>query len=87
MATARVIRTGTTQTVELPEGVRLTAEVVEVTQDGDNVVLHPVIRAARKATMAEMLDAMAALGELIGDAPEDLPPEDRPGLFDLFQDD
>ena len=30
--------------------------------------------------MAEMLDAMAALGELIGDAPEDLPPEDRPGL-------
>ncbi len=80
MATARVIRTGTTQTVELPEGVRLTTEIVEVTQDGEDVVLHPVVRAARKATMAELLDAMAALGELIGDAPEDLPPEDRPGL-------
>ncbi|MDB5643314.1 MAG: AbrB/MazE/SpoVT family DNA-binding protein [Hyphomicrobiales bacterium] len=80
MATARVIRTGTKQMVELPEGVRLSAEIVEVRQDGDDVVLHPVIRPARKATMAEMLDAMAALGELIGDAPEDLPPEDRPGL-------
>jgi virulence-associated protein VagC len=80
MATARVIRTGKTQTVELPADVRLDADVVEVTQTGEDVVLHPVNRAIRKASIEEMLDAMAALGELIGEAPEDLPPEDRLGL-------
>jgi virulence-associated protein VagC len=80
MATARVIRTGTTQIVELPADVRLDSDVVEVTQTGGDVLLHPVIRPARKASVQEMLDAMAALGELIGEAPEDLPPEDRPGL-------
>ena len=80
MATARVIRKGSTQLVELPEGVRLETDMVEVLQNGDDVVLHPVIRPARKATMQEMLDSMAALGELIGEAPEDPPPEDRPGL-------
>ena len=80
MATARVIQTGKRQLVELPEDVRLASDLVEVSQAGDDVLLHPVIRPARKASIAEMLDAMAALGELIGEAPEDPPPEDRPGL-------
>lgn len=80
MTIARVIQTGKTQTVELPEDVRLDTDVVEVTQSGGDILLHPVTGPARKATIEDMLDALAALGELIGDVPEDPPPQERPDL-------
>ncbi len=80
MTIARIIRSGKTQTIELPEGVRLEGDIVEVTQAGGDVVLRPLAGPARKASISEMLDAMAALGQLIGEVPEDPPPQERQGL-------
>ena len=82
MATARVIRTGTTQTVELPEGVRLNGEIVEEAVGGKTPSMS-----SSETNWEKLLDAIVELGELIGEVPDDPPPEDRPGLFDLFQDD
>jgi virulence-associated protein VagC len=82
MATARVIRTGTTQTVELPEGVRLNGDQVEVVQRGDEVVLRDPtsLKPGAQTDWERLFDALAELGELIGEPPDDPPPEDRPGL-------
>ncbi|MDB5544586.1 MAG: hypothetical protein JWO64_1735, partial [Hyphomicrobiales bacterium] len=73
MVTARVIRTGKTQIVELPEGVRLNGEQVEVVQRGEEVVLREAAPSAlgKETDWAKLFDALAELGEVIGEPPED----------------
>ena len=82
MNVARVIKTGKTQTVELPENVHLSTERVEVVQREGEVVLREVKGPApgQETDWAKVYDALVEIGEAIGEAPDDPPPEDRPGL-------
>jgi virulence-associated protein VagC len=82
MTIARVIRTGKTQTVELPENVHLSGERVEVVQRHNEVVLREIKGPApgQETDWGKVYDALVELGEAIGEAPDDPPPEDRPGL-------
>lgn len=82
MATARVIRTGKTQIVELPEDVRLKGELVDIIQRDNEIVLRDAASPlpGRETDWKRLFDCLADLAELIGDVPEDPPPEDRPGL-------
>ncbi len=83
MATARVIQTGSGQTIHLPSDVHLRADLVEVVQKaGDIVELRPAKLPQSEENALALLDLIIELGELIEEAPEDPPAEDRPGLCD-----
>ena len=82
MTIARVIQTGKTQTVELPEDVRLSGERVEVLQHNNEIILREVKgpMPGQETDWAKLFEALADLGEAITEVPDDPPPEDRPDL-------
>jgi virulence-associated protein VagC len=82
MTIARVIQTGKTQTVELPEDVRLSGERVEVLQHNNEIILREVkgLAPGQETDWAKLFEALADLGEAITEVPDDPPPEDRPDL-------
>ena len=82
---ARVFQSGNSQAVRLPKEFRLDVETVEITREGDALILRPHVRdpepwsslkAAVRRGVSE--DFMAAGRE----QPED---QTRPGLEDLFR--
>ncbi len=78
MATARVFKSGNSQAVRLPKEFRVEAEELEIFRRGDELVLREP--RSRPKTGAELFEALARLGDLIGDEPDDPPPEEREGL-------
>jgi antitoxin VapB len=59
MATARVFRSGNSQAVRLPKQFRLTATEVEISRNGDEIVLR------------EKRGAMVRAFEILANLPED----------------
>lgn len=82
MPIARVVQNGKRQSLDLPDGVRLHNREVEVVRRGDELVVRDPLgpRPGAHTDWARVYDLMVELGELIGEAPEDPPPEERPGL-------
>ena len=84
MATARVFMTGRSQAVRLPKEYRFACDEVEISRQGDAIVLRPV----KSSAWVNLLEAMEGFDE---ERFEDLFPhgrkqpaeQDRPGLDDL----
>lgn len=74
MAMAFVSRTGGGLVVQLPDEITLREGEVEVTQDGDDVVLKP--KAAR-GDMARLLDALDAIPIEVFDTAGEIRRRDR----------
>jgi len=74
MAVAKVFKSGNSQAVRLPKEFRLDVEEVEISRQGEGLLLVP----AEKPYGLRLLELMEELGELI-EAPEDLPPQERSG--------
>ena len=77
MAIARVEHTAEGCIIHLPEGFELRAEEVEVVVQGREIILR---EKHYRTDCVRPFDALAELGELLGEEPEDPPPEEREGL-------
>ena len=83
---AKVFMSGRSQAVRLPKKYRFDCAEVEVTRQGDAVVLRP----RRSEAWAHVLAALeglddAAFDDLLGRGREQPPPQDRPELDRLFE--
>ncbi|MDO3436423.1 type II toxin-antitoxin system VapB family antitoxin [Rhizobium sp. CBN3] len=82
---ARVFQSGNSQAVRLPKEFRFDVEQVEVTREGDAVILRPRVdsrvrwASLRNALERGLSDDFMAQGR---EQPED---QERPGLQDLFK--
>ncbi len=65
MATARVFRSGNSQAVRLPKQFRVNTKEVEISRNGDAIVLR------------EKRGAMVRAFDLLADLPEDFAPRPR----------
>ena len=72
MTIARVIRSGKTQTVELPEDVHLSGERVEVVRRDHEIVLREIKGPApgQETDWPKLFEALADLGEAITEVPD-----------------
>ena len=85
MTTAKVFMSGRSQAVRLPKEFRFDCDEVEISREGDAVVLRPVkaqpwqnLKAALEAFDEDRFLDMFPKGR------EQPGPQDRPGLDDLF---
>ena len=58
MATGKIFMSGNSQAVRLPKEFRLDADEVEITRDGDKLILDP-----KRKSMAEFLELLYSLPE------------------------
>jgi antitoxin VapB len=83
---AKVFMSGRSQAVRLPKAYRFDCAEVEVTREGDAVVLRPR-RAEPWADLVAALEALDAngFGEAFAAGREQPPQQERPGLDELFR--
>ena len=74
-ALAKVFKSGNSQAVRLPKEFRLDVDEVEVTRQGDGLLLTP----AATPYGLRLLELMEALGDAM-EVPEELPQQKRRGL-------
>ena len=77
MAIARVEQTAEGCIIHLPEGFELHSDEVEVIVQDREIILR---EKHYRTDWVRLFDALAELGELLGEEPEDPPPEEREGL-------
>lgn len=82
---ARVFQSGNSQAVRLPKEFRFSVDRVEVTQEGDALILRPHVD--QKEPWASMKQALRRSGgDDFGAGGRDQPaPQDRPGLDTVFE--
>ena len=86
MGTAKLFWTGRSQAVRLPKEFRFEGKEVNIRRQGDTVVLEPVAKDYSKdwAWLDELIER--ADGQFLTDVEiDDPPPQERPGLDDLFK--
>ena len=71
---AKVFKSGNSQAVRIPKEMRLDAPEVEITRDGEKLVLSPVTK-CYGMRLVEILEELSDL-----ELPDDPPPQERPGL-------
>lgn len=74
MAVGKVFMSGNSQAVRLPKQFRLATDEVEITQDGERLILDP-----KKKDMSRLVELLEELSDLI-EVPPDLPVQQRDGL-------
>lgn len=73
MAVAKVFRSGNSQAVRLPKEFRLDVDEVDVSRDGDRLVLDP-----KPKTMNDFLELLYSLPEdMFVGLKDERPPQDR----------
>ena len=78
MSTAKVIQSGDHQVVELPPGIHLAGDIVEVRQTGDTVLLLPVPKPWK-----ELVNSLSQFSEDFMEQGRTQPPQRE--RADLFQ--
>lgn len=85
MATAKVFMSGRSQAVRLPKEFRFSCDEVEVSREGDAVVLRPVEARAWQNLLAALQGFdEAQFRDLFPSGREQPSPQTRPGVDDLF---
>ncbi len=81
----KVFLSGNSQAVRLPKDFRFKVSEVEITREGDALVLRPHL--AQKETWPSLKAALqrGVSGDFLADGREQGEAEDRPGLEDLFK--
>ena len=82
---ARVFQSGNSQAVRLPKEFRFDVDQVEVTREGDAVILRP--RADRSVRWASLHSALerGLSDDFMAEGREQPEEQERPGLQDLFK--
>ncbi|MGR4842609.1 antitoxin [Rhizobium sp. LARHSG275] len=82
---ARVFQSGNSQAVRLPKEFRFDVDQVEVTREGDAVILRP--RADRNMRWASLHSALerGLSDDFMAEGREQPEEQERPGLQDLFK--
>lgn len=82
---ARVFQSGNSQAVRLPKEFRFDVDQVEVTREGDAVILRP--RADRSVRWASLRSALerGLSDDFMADGREQPEDQERPDLQDLFK--
>ncbi|RUM22334.1 antitoxin [Rhizobium vallis] len=82
---ARVFQSGNSQAVRLPKEFRFDVDQVEVTREGDAVILRP--RADRSERWASLRSALerGLSDDFMADGREQPEDQERPDLQDLFK--
>ena len=75
MATAKVFKSGNSQAIRLPKEFRLNVKEVEITRQGDDIV----IRQPKKPTLIDAYNALRSMpDDFFAEGREDPPPEEVP---------
>lgn len=87
MTTVKIVRTGDTQLIELPEGYRFDSEEVTIRRDGDSVVLQQRSVSIPDGDWSWLDEVIGAFEQDFLDATEEDegPFEDRPERDNLFR--
>ena len=73
MAVAKVFNSGNSQAVRMPKEYRFSTETVEITRQGDGVLLTP-----KKPEMRRFLELLRELpDDMFSDIKDERPPEER----------
>jgi antitoxin VapB len=82
---ARVFRSGNSQAVRLPKEFRLDVDEVEVSREGDTIILRP--RDASPMPWASLLSAMerGVSDDFLSEGREQPSGQDRPDLDSIFE--
>ena len=76
MPTTKIDRSGTLQSVRLPDGFQFDVDEVEILRRGDEVILRK-----KRKTLSEAFDVLVSMPEdFFAEGRQDLPPEVRGGL-------
>ena len=76
MATAKLFMSGNSQAVCLPNEFRIEGEEVEISRDGDKLVLSP-----KRKTMSDFLELLYSLpDDMFENIKDARPPQQRDGL-------
>ena len=82
---ARVFQSGNSQAVRLPKEFRFDVDQVEVTREGDAVILRPgADRGVRWASLRSALERGLS-DDFLAEGREQPGDQERPGLQDLFK--
>jgi antitoxin VapB len=83
---AKVFRSGNSQAVRLPREFRFDVDQVEVTREGDAVILRPRVAHRRPwASLRAALDRGVSDDFMAQGREQPAEVEDRPGLGDVFE--
>ena len=81
---ARVFRTGNSQAVRLPKEFRFDVERVEITQEGDALILRPHVEASEAWPSLKAALARGMSDDFMSEGREQPDQQDRPGLDAVF---
>ncbi|MBZ9761729.1 antitoxin [Mesorhizobium sp. CA8] len=81
---ARVFQTGNSQAVRLPKEFRFNVERVEITQEGDALILRPHIETEEAWTSLKAALARGTSPDFMADGRQQPEEQDRPELDAVF---
>jgi antitoxin VapB len=82
---AKVFRSGNSQAVRLPKEFRFDVEEVEVTREGDAIILRPSVKEHRAWASLRAALARGVSGDFMEEGRQQPPPQERPELNELFR--
>jgi antitoxin VapB len=82
---ARVFKSGNSQAVRLPKEFRLDVDQVEISREGDALVLRPVAAPAEKWAKLKAALARGFSDDFMADGREQPEDQDREGLEESFK--
>lgn len=81
---ARVFQAGNSQAVRLPKEFRFNVERVEITQEGDALILRPHVETREAWASLKAAIARGVSDDFMGDGREQPEQQDRPELDAVF---
>jgi antitoxin VapB len=81
---ARVFQSGNSQAVRLPKELRLDVERVEITQEGDALILRPHVEPSEAWSSLKAALARGVSGDFMAEGRDQPGQQHRPGLDSAF---
>jgi antitoxin VapB len=82
---SRVFQSGNSQAVRLPKEFRFSVDRVEITREGDALILRPHTKPNEKWTSLKAALARGVSNDFLSDGREQPMSQDRPDLDEFFQ--
>ena len=82
---AKVFRSGNSQAVRLPKAFRLDVEEVDISREGDAIILRPRARADKPWAALRAALAMGTSDDFLANGREQPDDVERPGLDEVFR--
>jgi len=81
---AKVFQSGNSQAIRLPKELRFDVERVEITREGDALIVRPHVESSEAWSSLKAALARGVSEDFMADGREQPEPQDRPGLDSAF---